>query len=161
MASFNSNRGQERYRKGQKYHDTLHEALRLRNWSFLDESTPEEDMDGIDYWWELSDRMYRKWPTRWTSGKPCRIAGVDYKIMFGDRLGVQTRMRNSKTDAYVFARVYPKLKKMHIHYINKEEFWSHPRLRIDVNRDGEEYAYIHKKYTSTVAFYNLGSQTFD
>lgn len=161
MASFKSNRGQERYRKGQKYHKMIHDFLKRRGWGWLDEATPEEDMEGIDYWWELPNKLYRWWTSTWTSGKPCNIAGVDYKCMFGDRLGVQTRMKESKNDGYVFARIYPKKKFVEVVYITKKNFWSHPRLRVDINRDGEEYAYIHAKYTRTRAFYLLGGFYFD
>lgn len=151
MASYNSERGQYRYRKGQKYHEAIHAHLRKCDWVFLDEATPEEDMNGIDYWWEMSQRTCRYWPEpRW------KITGVDYKVMFGDRLGVQTRMKESETDGYLFGRVFPKLKKIEVHYIRKKDFWNHPRLRKDVNKDGEEYAYIHRKYTGTRSFYFLG-----
>jgi len=43
-----------------------------------------------------------------------------------------------------------------VYYIGKKNFWNHPRLRIDVNKDGEEYAYIHTKYKGTQAFYKCG-----
>lgn len=156
MASFNSNRGQERYRKGQKYHKMIHDFLKQRGWSFADHATPEEDMQGIDYWWELPKKMYPWWPS-----KTWFLSGLDYKCMFGDRLGVQTRMKSGTNDGYVFARIFPKKKFVKVYYIKKQHFWNHPRLRIDVNRDGEEYAYIHIKYVSTRNFYGVGGFYFD
>lgn len=159
--SFNTPVARDRYKEGQQYHPTIHKALKLRGWGWLDKATDEEDQRGIDYWWELSDRMYKIWPTFWDSGKKCRIVGVDYKVMFGDHLGVQSNMVDSDVDGYLFARVYTKKKEMRLYYINKKDFWNHPRLQSGINRHNEAYHYVHHKFTKTIAFYKLGIQTWN
>ncbi len=160
MASYDSDKGQDRYKKGQKYHPYMMEVLERNKCELLGEGTPEEDMRGIDYWYEMSGQFRRIFP-RWDGGSPCPIMAVDFKVMFGEHLGVQQRMKKSETEAYVFGRVWPKKKKVAVFVISKKDFWSHPRLRTRVNRAGEEYSYIHRKYITTRAFYRLGSATFD
>lgn len=160
MANFDSNTGQDRYKKGQKFHEHMHFVLQQRGCELLGEGTPEEDMEGIDYWYEMPKRFANCW-SRWDGGSPCPIVAVDYKVMFGEHLGVQDRMRKSKTEAYVFGRVFPKKKLVAVYMISKERFWSHPRLRSRVNKHGEKYWYIHRDFVTTRDFHRLGGRYFD
>lgn len=159
MVSFRSDRGQDRYKKGQKYHPVILNFLEKSGWEILGPSTEEEDMKGIDYWVELPKKMWR-WFPKW-KGERIPVSTVDFKVMFGDRLGVQDRMKNGEVDGYLFARVFPKNKEIRLSYIRKVDFWNHPRLHKAVNKDGEHYSYIHSRFAKTIHWYSYSKFPFN